>query len=84
MFARDDITALALAYLQEGLTVARAAGASLDDGVPQEILTGFHRAPPDLSTSILTDREAGYSARKKMIPFWIIFDTAAKPNKKNY
>ncbi|HBY6062637.1 TPA: PTS N,N'-diacetylchitobiose transporter subunit IIA [Klebsiella pneumoniae] len=25
-----------------------------------------------------------YSARKKMIPFWIIFDTAAKPNKKNY
>lgn len=59
MFARDDITALALAYLQEGLTVARAAGASLDDGVPQEILAGFHRAPPDLSTSILTDREAG-------------------------
>ena len=30
-----------------------------DDGVPQEILAGFHRAPPDLSTSILTDREAG-------------------------
>lgn len=28
MFARDDITALALTYLQEGLTVARAAGAS--------------------------------------------------------
>ena len=59
MFAREDITALALAYLQEGLTVARAAGASLGDGVPQEILAGFHRAPPDLSTSILTDREAG-------------------------
>ena len=27
---------------------------------------------------------AMYSARKKMIPFWIIFDTASKPNKKNY
>ncbi|MEN0614851.1 oxidoreductase [Klebsiella indica] len=59
MFAREDITALALAYLQECLTVARAAGASLEDSVPQEIIAGFHRAPPDLSTSILTDREAG-------------------------
>lgn len=59
MFAREDITVLALEYLQECLTVARAAGASLDDGVPQEIIAGFHRAPSDLSTSILTDREAG-------------------------
>ncbi|QGN38149.1 oxidoreductase [Klebsiella oxytoca] len=59
MFAREDITQLALAYLKECLAVARAAGASLDDGVLQEIIDGFHRAPPDLSTSILTDRQAG-------------------------
>jgi 2-dehydropantoate 2-reductase len=59
MFAREDITALALTYMQEGLAVARAAGASLDDSVPQEIIAGFHHAPPDLSTSILTDRESG-------------------------
>lgn len=59
MFAREDITALAFAYLQEGLKVARAAGTRLDESVAQEIVAGFHRAPPDLSTSILTDREAG-------------------------
>lgn len=58
MFARSDITTLALAYLRECLTVARAEGAKLGDEVPQEILDGFHRAPPDLGTSILADREA--------------------------
>ncbi|WP_312229674.1 oxidoreductase [Pseudescherichia sp.] len=58
MFSRPDITALALAYLKEGLTVARAEGAALDDSVPQEIVDGFHRAPADLGTSILADRQA--------------------------
>ncbi|MEE4410214.1 MULTISPECIES: oxidoreductase [unclassified Serratia (in: enterobacteria)] len=58
MFARGDITALALAYLRECLTVARAKGALLSDKVPQEILDGFHRAPADLGTSILADRQA--------------------------
>lgn len=58
MFSRPDITALALAYLQEGLTVARAEGATLSDSVPQEIVDGFHRAPVDLGTSILADRKA--------------------------
>ena len=58
MFSRPDITALALAYLQEGLTVARAEGATLSDSVPQEIVDGFHRAPVDLGTSILADRQA--------------------------
>ncbi|GAL56971.1 putative 2-dehydropantoate 2-reductase [Pseudescherichia vulneris NBRC 102420] len=58
MFSRPDITALALAYLQEGLTVARAEGATLSDSVPQEIVDGFHRAPADLGTSILADRQA--------------------------
>ncbi|EPW7974494.1 oxidoreductase [Cronobacter turicensis] len=58
MFARADITGLALAYLRECLAVARAKGAMLDDSVVQEIVEGFHRAPPDLSTSILADRQA--------------------------
>jgi len=59
MFARPDIAKLSLAYLQECLSVARAEGAKLGDEVPQEILAKFEAASPDLSTSILTDREAG-------------------------
>ncbi|ALM86459.1 oxidoreductase [Bordetella sp. N] len=59
MYARDDITALALAYLRECLAVARAEGARLSDDVPQEIVDGYHRAPPDLGSSILADRQAG-------------------------
>lgn len=58
MFQRADITALGLAYLHECLSVARAEGAKLSDEVPQEIMAGFHRAPADLSTSILADRQA--------------------------
>lgn len=58
MFSRPDITQLALAYLGECLAVARAEGAKLDDNVVQEIVAVFHRAPADLSTSILADRQA--------------------------
>ena len=58
MFRREDISELALAYLREGLTVARAEGAKLDDAVAQEILANFQRAPVDLGTSILADRQA--------------------------
>ena len=60
MFARPDITALALAYLRECLAVARAAGAALSDDVPEEIVAVFRRYPPDLGTSILADRVAGH------------------------
>lgn len=59
MFARDDVAELTLGYLRECLSVARAEGARLDDAVPAEILAGFRSSPADLSTSILTDREAG-------------------------
>jgi 2-dehydropantoate 2-reductase len=59
MFTRPDVTDLASAYLRECLAVARAEGASLDDSVAQEILDGYHRAPADLGTSILADRQAG-------------------------
>jgi ketopantoate reductase len=58
MFRREDISELALAYLREGLTVARAEGAKLDDAVAEEILANFQRAPVDLGTSILADRQA--------------------------
>lgn len=58
IFSRGDITELALAYLHEGLTVARAEGAALDDNVPRDIVNGFHHAPADLGTSILADRQA--------------------------
>lgn len=57
MFSRSDITVLSIAYLRECLEVARAEGAKLGDDVPREIVEGFHRAPPDLGTSILADRQ---------------------------
>ncbi|MFF9309388.1 oxidoreductase [Streptomyces sp. NPDC014748] len=59
MFHRDDIAELALRYLRECLTVARAEGAHLDDGVPGEILARFQSFPQDMGTSILSDRDAG-------------------------
>lgn len=59
MFGRPNIARLALAYLREGLAVARAEGALLGDEVPQQILDRFQAFPADMSTSILTDREAG-------------------------
>jgi 2-dehydropantoate 2-reductase len=59
MFARDDIVALTLRYLEECLAVARADGAELSDEVPQEIIDGFRASPATMGTSILADREAG-------------------------
>jgi len=59
VFARDDVAALALAYLRECLAVARAEGAVLGDEVPQEVLDGFRAAPGDLGSSVLADRAAG-------------------------
>lgn len=59
MYSRDDIAELSLAYLREGLDVARAEGAALSDEVPQQIIDGLRSYPPDLGTSILADREAG-------------------------
>jgi 2-dehydropantoate 2-reductase len=58
MFRRDDVAALSRRYLAECLTVARAEGASLDDDVIDEIVGMFAKAPEDMTTSMLTDREA--------------------------
>ncbi|CAG9297628.1 oxidoreductase [Celerinatantimonas diazotrophica] len=58
MFARDDITKLAYAYLDECLQVARAEGAQLGDDVRDEIIGVLQGYAPDMSTSILVDRLA--------------------------
>lgn len=57
MFVREDISALALSYLEECLAVARADGAHLDDDEPLRLLQKFQAFPSDMGTSILTDRE---------------------------
>jgi 2-dehydropantoate 2-reductase len=58
IFRRDDVAALAHRYLAECLAVARADGANLGDGVIDEIVDLLAHAPPDITTSMLTDREA--------------------------
>jgi 2-dehydropantoate 2-reductase len=58
MFRRDDVAALARRYLAECLAVARAEGADLGDAVIDEIIDLLAQAPADVTTSMLTDREA--------------------------
>lgn len=62
MFTREDVAEMTLAYLREGLGVARADGADLDDGEPQRLLEKFQNMPADMGTSILADVEAGNPA----------------------
>ncbi|WP_186296347.1 oxidoreductase [Mycobacterium tilburgii] len=57
MFRRSDVAALARRYVAECLAVARAEGARLPDSVVDELVGLFERAPEDLGTSILVDRE---------------------------
>jgi 2-dehydropantoate 2-reductase len=59
MFRREDVADLARRYAAECLTVARAAGAGLDDGVADELVGMFAGVAEDMTTSMLTDREAG-------------------------
>jgi 2-dehydropantoate 2-reductase len=58
IFRREDVAALGRRYLAECLAVARADGANLGDGVIDEIVDMLAQAPPDMTTSMLTDREA--------------------------
>ncbi|MFI5508802.1 oxidoreductase [Mycobacterium sp. NPDC051804] len=58
MFHRDDVAALARRYLAECLAVARADGATLGDEVIDETMNLFSQVPADITTSMLTDREA--------------------------
>jgi 2-dehydropantoate 2-reductase len=58
IFRRDDIAALGRRYLKECLAVARAEGANLGDEVIDEMVDMLAKAPTDITTSMLTDREA--------------------------
>ncbi len=57
MFRRDDVAALSRRYVAECLAVARAEGARLTDDMADELVELFRRAPEDMGTSILADRE---------------------------
>lgn len=59
MFRRTDVAALARRYVAECLAAARAEGARLGDEVAAELVEMFRRAPADMGTSMLADREAG-------------------------
>jgi 2-dehydropantoate 2-reductase len=58
MFRRDDVATLSRAYLRECLAVARAEGAELTDSAIDEMTDMFAHAPDDMTTSMLSDREA--------------------------
>lgn len=59
MFRRDDVAAMARAYVAECLAVARAEGAGLGDELIDQTVALFTQVPEDMTTSILTDREHG-------------------------
>jgi 2-dehydropantoate 2-reductase len=59
MFHRDDVAALSRRYLAECVAVARAEGAKLTEATVDEIVEMFTRAPDDMGTSMLADRQAG-------------------------
>jgi 2-dehydropantoate 2-reductase len=58
MFRRDDIGELAIEYVRECMAVARAEGAVVDDGLPQQLVARYAAYPQDLGNSILADRLA--------------------------
>ena len=58
MFRRADVATLARRYLTECLAVARAEGARLPDSAIDEMIGIFSAGPEDVTTSMLTDREA--------------------------
>jgi 2-dehydropantoate 2-reductase len=58
MFHRDDVAVLARDYLAECLAVAKADGANLGEDVIDEIVGMLSKAPEDMTTSMLTDRQA--------------------------
>jgi 2-dehydropantoate 2-reductase len=58
VFRRDDVATLGRRYVAECLAVARAEGAKLGDEVIDEIVAMLAQSPPDITTSMLTDREA--------------------------
>jgi 2-dehydropantoate 2-reductase len=72
IFRRDDVATLGRRYVAECLAVARADGANLGEGVIDEIVDLLAQAPPDVTTSMLTDRETNrpleWDIRNGVIP----------------
>lgn len=58
MFRRNDIAALTRHYLTECLAVARTEGARLSDDVIDQIIEQYRTYPPDVTSSMRTDRVA--------------------------
>jgi 2-dehydropantoate 2-reductase len=56
---RPDVAQVARDLIRECLTVGRAEGAELDEGLVEEIVTSMVLAPAEVGTSMLTDRRAG-------------------------
>jgi len=59
MFRRPDVLTLAQAYARECAAVARAEGVALSDDEALRLSGQLAAAPPDMSTSMLVDRERG-------------------------
>jgi 2-dehydropantoate 2-reductase len=55
----DGVAELMLSIVRECIAVGRAEGATLADTVPDEIVDGARRAPPDAENSMVADRRAG-------------------------
>jgi len=55
----DGVAELMRSLVRECIAVGRAEGATLADGVADEIVAGARRAPPDAGNSLLADRRAG-------------------------
>jgi 2-dehydropantoate 2-reductase len=56
---QEKIATLMRAIAAEAVAVARAVGARLDDGLPDEVIARSLSAPPDLTNSLLADRLGG-------------------------
>ena len=55
----EGVAALMRDIVRECVAVGRAEGATLADTVPDEIVAGARRAPPDAENSMVADRRAG-------------------------
>ncbi len=55
----DGVAELMRNIVRECIAVGRAEGATLPDSIPDEIVAGARRAPPDAENSLVADRRAG-------------------------
>jgi 2-dehydropantoate 2-reductase len=55
----EGVAELMRNIIRECIAVGRAEGATLGDDVPDEIVAGARRAPPDTENSMVADRRAG-------------------------